>query len=190
MSLDFFQGREAFHQGNAAFGVATNGQAIQWIQEMGGEDHVGIMRIPAFGESAMAGGLNDQSHSWGIPVFSSHKQEAADFLVFTHTPERLKRWYELTKNIPADDRFDPAWLGTQTEKDFYQYLVEASIPYPEGYIPVQVDEEGLYAAVQSIFSGGTPQDAAQLMEDAAEKWRSLDPSGVTNFTNWAAEFTP
>lgn len=189
MSLDFFQGREAFHQGNAAFGLATNGQAVQWIEEMGGEDHVGIMRFPQFGAGEMAGGLNVQSHSFAIPEFAEDKQAAADFLVFMHSPERLSRWYELTKNFPADDRFDPGVLQTQTEKDLFQYLLEDAIPWSEIYIPVQVDEEGVYPAVQMIFSGNTPDEAAQTIEDAANKWRSIDPSGLEDFTQWATQFT-
>lgn len=189
MSLDFFQGRESFHQGEAAFGLATNGQAIQWIEEMGGEDHVGIMRYPLFGSGEMAGGLNVQSHSFAIPEFAVDKQEAADFLVYMHTPERSKRWYELTKNIPADDRFDPSALGSETEKSFYAYLLEDSIPWAEIYIPVQVDEEGVWTAAQMIFSGGTVAEAAQHIEDTAAKWRSIDPTGLENFIEWASQFT-
>jgi ABC-type glycerol-3-phosphate transport system substrate-binding protein len=189
MSLDFFQGREAFHQGNAAFGLATNGQAIQWINDMGGEEHVGIMRFPAFGTGAMAGGLNVQTHSFAIPEFAKNKEEAADLLMFMHTPERLTRWYELTSNFPADDRFDSSVLKTQTEKDLFQYMTDDSIPWAEIYIPVQVDEEGVYSAVQMIYSGGTPDQAAQTIEDAAAKWRSVDPSGVKSFTEWGSEFT-
>ncbi len=189
MSLDFFQGREAFHQGKAAFGLATNGQAIQWINDMGGEEHVGIMRFPEFGSGSMSGGLNVQTHSFAIPKFAKNKQEAADFLVFMHTPDRLKRWYELTKNFPADDRFDPSVIQTQSEKDVYQYLTDDSIPYAEIYIPVQVDTEGVYSAVQKVFSGGTADEAAQMIEDTAQKWRTVDPSGVTEFENWAKEFS-
>ncbi len=189
MSLDFFQGREAFHQGNAAFGLATNGQAIQWIEEMGGEDHIGVMRFPAFGNGAMAGGLNVQTHSFAIPEFSPNKQEAADFLMFMHTPDRLQRWYELTNNLPADDRFDPSILKTSAEKYLYQYLQDDSIPWSEIYIPVQVDEEGVYAAVQAIYSGRTPAEAAQMIENAAAKWRSVDPVGVDDFIKWATDYS-
>ena len=48
-----------------------------------------------------------------------------------------------------------------------------------------VDSEGMYAATQMIFSGNTAQEAAQYMEDTADKWRTMDPNGVENFKNWA-----
>ena len=188
MSYDFYQGRESFLRGESAMGLATNGQAIQWIEEMGGEDKVGIMNIPILGDGELAGKLNNQSHSFAIPEFSEHKQEAADFLVFTHQPEQLKSWYEHTKNIPCDDRFDEAWLETESEKQIYEQLLTNSVPYPEIFIPAMVDQEGMYAATQMIFSGSTPDEAAQFMEDVADKWRSMDPTGVENFENWAKEY--
>lgn len=185
MSYDFFQGRESFLRGESAMGLATNGQAIQWIEEMGGEDKVGIMNIPVMGDGALAGKLNNQSHSFAIPKFSKNQQAAADFLVFTHQPEQLKSWYQHTKNIPCDDRFDPAWLETESEKQIYDQLLNNSSPYAEIFIPAMVDSEGMYAATQMIFSGNTAQEAAQYMEDTADKWRTMDPNGVENFKNWA-----
>ncbi len=188
MSYDFFQGRESFLRGESAMGLATNGQAIQWIEEMGGEEKVGIMNIPVMGNGALAGKLNNQAHSFAIPKFSKHQQEAADFLVFTHQPEQLESWYQLTKNIPCDDRFDPAWLTTDSEREIYEQLANNGIPYAEIYIPAMVDSEGMYAAVQMVFSGSTAQEAAEYMESVAAKWRAMDPEGVNNFNKWAEDY--
>lgn len=188
MSYDFYQGRESFLRGESAMGLATNGQAIQWIEEMGGEEKVGIMNVPVMGDGKLAGKLNNQSHSFAIPSFAKHKKEAADFLVFTHQPEQLESWYKHTKNIPCDDRFDEKWLETESEKQIYQELMTNSVPYPEIFIPAMVDQEGMYAATQMIFSGSTPKEAAQYMEDTAEKWRSMDAAGVENFTNWGKSY--
>jgi hypothetical protein len=80
-------------------------------------------------------------------------------------------------------------LKTQAEKDFYSYLNKNAVPWAEIYIPVQVDEEGVWSATQLIFSGGTPDEAAQRIEDTADKWRSLDASGVEKFTKWSSQFT-
>lgn len=189
MSYDFFQGRESFLRGESAMGLATNGQAIQWIKEMGGEEKVGIMSIPVMGSGSLAGKLNNQSHSFAIPKFSRNQQEAADFLVFTHQPEQLKSWYELTKNIPCDDRFDTAWLETESERQIFDELLNNSLPYAEIFIPVMVDSEGMYAATQMIFSGSPADEAAAYMEGVAQKWRTMDPDGVENFKNWAEVYT-
>jgi ABC-type glycerol-3-phosphate transport system substrate-binding protein len=188
MSLDFFQGRELFHQGKAGFGVATNGQAIQWIEDMGGDEVVDIMKVPVMGNGKLAGKINNQSHSFCIPSFAKHKREAADFLIFMHQPEQLSRWYQITRNIPCDDRFDTSVLSTQVEKKFYDYLVSDPCLFPGIYIPVMVDVEGSYAAGQLIFSGGSVDEAAQLIEDVAEKWRKTDPEGLEQFIEWAKEY--
>ena len=188
MSLDFFQGRELFLRGEAGFGVATNGQAIQWIEDMGGEDVVDIMKVPVKANGALAGKVNNQSHSFCIPSFAKHKREAADFITFMHQPEQLKRWYEITRNIPCDDRFDTSVLSSNVEKKFYDYLVSEPTSFPGIYIPVMVDIEGSYAAGQLIFSGGTVDEAAQLVEDSAEKWRETDPEGLEQFKEWAKEY--
>ena len=188
MSYDWYQGRESFLRGESAMGLATNGQAIQWINEMGGEDVAGIINIPVMGDGAMAGKLNNQAHSFAIPEFSKHKQEAADFLVFMHQPEQLKSWYEHTKNFPCDDRFDTSWISTASEKQIYNELLNNSCIYPELYIPAQVDSEGVYAALQSLFDNGTPESASQMIEDTAEKWRSMNKFEFEGFEDWAANF--
>ena len=51
-----------------------------------------------------------------------------------------------------------------------------------------VDIEGSYAAGQLIFSGGTVDEAAQLVEDSAEKWRETDPEGLEQFKEWSKEY--
>ena len=42
----------------------------------------------------------------GITAWTKHPQEAADFIMFMHTPERLAAWFKATGAFPADDRFD------------------------------------------------------------------------------------
>ncbi len=189
MSNDFPSGRESFLRGEAAMGLVTNGQALQWIEDMGGEDKVGIMRIPSYGDGAMSGKQNVQSQAFGIPEFSEHKEEAADFIVFMHQPEQLESFYELTKNFPADDRFDAECLSTESEKFLWDYLLEDSTVYPSLYIPSMVHSQGNYAAAQMVLSGDTPDKAAQYVEDIAAEWRSMSPEEVEHFKDWAKNYT-
>ena len=105
-----------------------------------------------------------------------------------HQPEQLKSWYEHTKNFPCDDRFDTSWISTASEKQIYNELLNNSCIYPELYIPAQVDSEGVYAALQSLFDNGTPESASQMIEDTAEKWRSMNKFEFEGFEDWAANF--
>lgn len=185
MSNDFPSGRESFLRGEAAMGLVTNGQALQWIEDMGGEEKVGIMKIPAYGNGKMAGKQNVQSQAFGIPTFSKHKEEAAEFIIFMHQPEQLESFYDLTKNFPADDRFDPECLSTECEKFLWDYVVKDSTIYPSLYIPSMVHSQGNYAAAQMVLSGDTPENAAKYVEDIAEEWRSMSPEEVDHFKDWA-----
>lgn len=188
MSNDFPSGRESFLRGESAMGLVTNGQALQWIEDMGGEDKVGIMRIPAYGDGAMAGKQNVQSQAFGIPEFSKNKEEAADFIVFMHQPEQLKSFYELTKNFPADDRFDSDTLSSESEKFLWDYLLNDSTVYPSLYVPSMVHSQGNYAAAQMVLSGSTAKEAAQYVEDIAEEWRKMSPDECEHFKDWAESY--
>lgn len=185
MSNDFPSGRESFLRGESAMGLVTNGQGMQWIEEMGGDEKVGVMRIPMFSDGEMAGKQNVQSQAFGIPKFSQHKEEAADFLVFTHQPQQLKRFYELTRNFPADDRFDPDSLKLEGEKFLWDYMLEDSTIYPSLYIPSMVNSQGNYAAAQMVLSGKTAQEAAEHIEKTAEEWRQMSPDEYDNFVKWS-----
>lgn len=185
MSNDFPSGRESFLRGESAMGLVTNGQGMQWIEEMGGDEKVGVMRIPEFSDGDMAGKQNVQSQAFGIPEFSQHKEEAADFLVFTHQPQQLKRFYELTKNFPADDRFDPDSLQLEGEKFLWDYMLEDSTIYPSLYIPTMVNSQGNYAAAQMVLSGKTAKEAAEQIENTAKEWRQMSPDEYDNFVKWS-----
>ena len=185
MSNDFPSGRESFLRGESAMGLVTNGQGMQWIEEMGGDEKVGVMRIPEFSDGDMAGKQNVQSQAFGIPEFSQHKEEAADFLVFTHQPQQLKRFYELTKNFPADDRFDPDSLQLEGEKFLWDYMLEDSTIYPSLYIPTMVNSQGNYAAAQMVLSGKTAKEAAEQIENTAKEWRQMSPDEFDNVVKWS-----
>ena len=185
MSNDFPSGRESFLRGESAMGLVTNGQGMQWIEEMGGDEKVGVMRIPEFSDGDMAGKQNVQSQAFGIPEFSQHKEEAADFLVFTHQPQQLKRFYELTRNFPADDRFDPDSLQLEGEKFLWDYMLEDSTIYPSLYIPTMVNSQGNYAAAQMVLSGKTAKEAAEQIENTAKEWRQMSPHEYDNFVKWS-----
>ena len=106
MSLDLDQGVRQFWEGNAAMAFGTDGMIKQALTDVG-EDKVGVMRTPKWGTGTLADAGNaTQSISFLITKWSKHPQEAADFLTFMHTPDRLTSWYKHTGVIAADSRFD------------------------------------------------------------------------------------
>ena len=106
MSLDLDQGVRAFGQGKGAMTFTTDGMLATAMKDLG-EAKVGVMRPPKLGTGTLADAGNaTQSISHFVTSWSAHPQEAADFLQFMHTPERLTAWYKATGVVPADDRFD------------------------------------------------------------------------------------
>jgi hypothetical protein len=58
----------------------------------------------------------------------------------------------------------------------------------ENYNPPQIDSEANLKAGQLIFSGsGTPQEAAQLWQSVAQRWRTQNPDDLKNWQNWHPE---
>ena len=121
----------------------------------------------------------------GITKQSKNPQAAADFLMFLHTPEILKSWYDATGIIPADKRFTADNLTDPIIKQLFGIKTTGPQVWLENFIPGQVDAEGDLAAGEMIFSqSGTPEDAAALWESAAETWRTQHPDELEKWKNW------
>jgi len=186
MSLDLDQGVRLFAQGKGAMTFTSDGMLATAMKDLG-EDKVGVMRPPKLGTGALADAGNaTQSISHFVTSWSPNPQEAADFLQFMHTPDRLTAWYKATGVVAADDRFD-ATLVTIPQ---LQKMAKAETTGPqvwlENWIPPQIDGDADLPAGQMIFSGsGTPADAAALWERTAATWRSAHPDELANWQQLA-----
>jgi ABC-type glycerol-3-phosphate transport system substrate-binding protein len=185
MSLDLSQGAQAFSQGKGAMAWGTDGMIKQALNDLGA-DKVGVMRTPKLGTGAMADtGNATQSITFFITKWSQHPQEAADFLAFLHTPDRLDSWYKHTGVIAADARFDRSVVTDPVLKQMVEWETTGPQVWLENFLPGQIDSDGDLPAGQMIFSqSGTPADAAELWQRAAETWRNQHPDELTNWQNW------
>jgi ABC-type glycerol-3-phosphate transport system substrate-binding protein len=185
MSRDLSYGNDLFSQGQVAMAFGTDGFLAQSQKDLGAEK-VGIMRIPKWGDGELAEfGNATQSISFLITKQSEHPQEAADFLMYLHTPEVLNSWYEATGITPADKRFDSSLVTDSAQQLMYQFKTNGPQVWLENFIPGQIDADGDLAAGELIFSqNGTPEEAAQTWERAAETWRSQHPDELERWKNW------
>jgi ABC-type glycerol-3-phosphate transport system substrate-binding protein len=186
MSLDLDQGVRAFGQGKGAMTFTSDGMLATAMKDLG-EDKVGVMRPPKLGTGALADAGNaTQSISHFVTSWSAHPQDAADFLQFMHTPDRLTAWYKATGVVPADDRFDSALVTVPQLQSMAKAETTGPQVWLENWIPPQIDGEGDLPAGQMIFSGsGTPADAAALWERTAATWRSAHPEELANWQQLA-----
>ena len=141
----------------------------------------------SWGTGALADAGNaTQSISHFVTSWSPHPQEAADFLQFMHTPDRLTAWYKATGVVAADDRFDSSLVTVPQLQAMAKVETTGPQVWLENWIPPQIDGEADLPAGQMIFSGsGTPADAAELWERIAQTWRSAHPDELANWQQLA-----
>jgi hypothetical protein len=91
--------------------------------------------------------------------------------------------------IPGDDRFDTNILTDPLQKRLAdmiysgykngKYFIDSFIPYPimgDGMIPASQE-----LVVQQI----SPEDGAKKTEEAAVKWREMNPEALAKYIKWA-----
>ncbi len=185
MSLDLDQGVRLFWEGKAAMAFGTDGMIKQATVDLG-EDKVGVMQTPKWGTGKLADAGNaTQSISFLITKWSKHPQEAADFLTFMHTPERLTSWYTHTGVVPADARFDRALVTNPALKKMVEFETTGPQVWLENFLPGQIDGDADLIAGQMIFAqSGSPEDVAKLWQSVAETWRNQHPDELKNWQNW------
>jgi ABC-type glycerol-3-phosphate transport system substrate-binding protein len=185
MSLDLDQGVRLFWEGKAAMAFGTDGMIKQALTDLS-EDKVGVMQTPKWGTGKLADAGNaTQSISFLITKWSKHPQEAADFLTFMHTPDRLTSWYKHTGVIAADARFDRNLVTSPALKQMMEGETTGPQVWLENFLPGQIDSDADLTAGQMIFAqSGSPEDVAKLWQSVAETWRNQHPDELKNWQNW------
>ncbi|MFV0252810.1 MAG: ABC transporter substrate-binding protein [Beutenbergiaceae bacterium] len=184
-SLELYQAQERFVAGEAAMTVVAGSDAANMAEQAGGPETIEIVAMPQWADGPLSGQIASSSQTLGISSWTEYPQVAADFIQFLHTPEQLQAWYDATGVLPADDRFD---TSVAADDPFRSALFEAGrsgVPYLENFIPAQLDSDAVFANVQLVLSGDmAPADAAQAMQDTADRLRQTDRELVDNFTAW------
>lgn len=183
-SIDYQQGQDLFVRGQAAMILGNDTFLKGWAKDLGW-DNIGVMRVPTYGKGKLAGAYVVTAQGWGITSWSKHPREAADFLRFMHTPERLNAWYVETGVLPADKRLDTALIQQPVLKQIYEWDLTVAGPNLENFIPSLMDEQANFAGAQLLFAGKkTPAELAKLTDSTLTKWREQNPQAVKNFENW------
>ena len=186
-SLDLNNGWKVFPQGRAAMSWTTDGNAVDWIKQLGGDAHVGAMKTPVFGSGTLAPYYDaTQSSSVFITSWSKVKKEAADFLRFLHGRQSMDDFYSMTGGFPADDRFDTSLISDSVAKQLWQWDTTGTQVWLENYLPPQVDQNADIAAGEMVTSkSGTPAEAAKLWETVVNQWQSQHPDELKSYKEWA-----
>jgi multiple sugar transport system substrate-binding protein len=183
-SVELYASMDNFIQGKAAFTLAVSGTILSWREKMG-EENIGIMLPPAFGTGAYAKSICTGTHGLGIPALAKQKEEAAEFLKFLHTTERLNAYYEKTGALVADDRLDLNLITSPLTKSMLEMLQKYPDVHYGNIAPQQLDFEGVEPVLQLLLSGDTTvEEAAKQMDNTIEKWRALNPDMLEKYIEW------
>ena len=184
-SVELYQAQQKFVDGKAAMTITAGPDAPNFAKKAGGDDKVQIMAMPAWSDGPLAGKMGTTSQTLGITKWSKYPQVAADFLKFTHTPERLNAWYAATGSMPADDRFDLSQVSSASTKALFESAINGA-PYLENFIPAQLDTDAVFKNVQLVLKGTmSAADAASDMQAVMDRLRKSDRKLVDNFTAWS-----
>lgn len=185
-SLDLNNGWKLFPEGKAAMSWTTDGNAVTWLKQMGGDAHVGVMKTPVFGSEQLATAYDaTQSSSVFITSWSKHKQQAADFLVFLHSKQSMDNFYTTTGGFPADNRFDSALITDPVIKQLWQWDTTGPQVWLENYLPPMVDQNADIAGGQMITAkSGTPTQVTSLWNTVVGQWRTQHPDELKSYQNW------
>ncbi len=185
-SVDLYQGQQLWSDGKAAMTIAAGTDVRKFLTEVGA-DKVEVGAMPPYGDGPGAGKLGSTSQTLGVTSFSEHQPEAADFIRFLHTPERLQAFYEATGAFPADDRFDSAAITEPQLKSLYELAADGA-PYLENFMPAELDAKANFAFSQLLLGGKLePQTAAEDTEAAMARIRTTQPDLLANFKKWSGQ---
>ena len=184
-SVTLQNGFVPFAQGKAGMTLQTDSAIVNYAKVLG-EKNIGIFRPPSIGSAKLGAYYDaDQSSTEMITSWSRHKHEAAMFLMFMHTPERLQALYNQTGAFPADDRFNLHAITDPLQKQMLNWDLSPYNIWLENFPPPQIDLNGDQVAGETITSkSGGPDTAAQLWERTARQWRVANPDSVKHFRAW------
>jgi len=184
-SLNYQDGQDLFVQGKAAMIFGNDTFLKGWADTIGW-DKMDAMLVPKYASGGLADDYIVTAQGWGITSWSEHPQEAADFLKFMHTQERLNAFYQDTGVFPADNRLDTSLISQPLLQKIFEWDSSIAGPNLENFIPSMLDAESNFAGTQLLFTGdNTPDELAQMAEDVITKWREQNPEQLKNFESWA-----
>ena len=186
-SLELYQAQEQMVAGKAAMTVTAGSDVTKFVKKVG-VAKVGAMAMPKWGNGPYAGKLGSTSQTMGITAWTKHPKEAASFIMFMHTPERMSSWFKTTGAFPADDRFNTKLITLPQQKVLFD-LVRKGSPYLENFIPPELDAKAMFGQSQLLLGGNTTAaKAAAETEKIAERIRRTQRKLIANFQKWAASY--
>jgi raffinose/stachyose/melibiose transport system substrate-binding protein len=187
-SLQLYQGIQLFDTGKASMCFNTT-PAIPNSQKQLGAANVGFMMLPRFGKGQMAKYPILDTQGFGIPSKGHDHGDAAKLLDFMHSPERLQAMWKLSKQIPADSRFDGSVIDVPLIRAVQKkWIAGKHNVYIADLMPTKFWTDAMFVASQKILAGSlTGNQAADLAHNVTNTWKQQNPDMVSNYKTWGRD---
>jgi multiple sugar transport system substrate-binding protein len=184
-SRQLYQGIQLFDTGKASM-CLNNSPALPNSMKQLGRDNVGLMVFPVFGHGKMAGKPVLDTQGFGIPKKAGDPHTAGKLIDFMHSKDRLQAYWKLSKQIPADDRFDPSVIDVPLLKQVYRkWIAGKHVVYIADMMPTKFWTDAMFVASQKILAGTlTGAKSGDLAAQVTQTWKQQNPLLVHNFTTW------
>ena len=188
VSLELYQGIQLYDTGKAAMCFNTT-PAIPNSQKQLGAEKVGYMVMPVFGSGSMAGTPITDTQGFGIPAKAEDKENAAAFLEFMHSKERVDAMWELATQIPANTTFDGSVIDDPLLKTIDENWVAGDTNvYIADLMPTLFWTDAMFVNSQRILGGkSTGEQAGELAAEVTEKWKKQNPDLLENYKKWSED---
>ena len=187
-SLELYQGIQLFDDGKSAMCFNTT-PAIPNSQQKLGADNVGYMVMPTFGQGSMAGIPILDTQGFGIPTKAKDPQSAAMFIDFMHTPESLQAMWTLSKQVPADTRFDASVIDVPLIKQIHEkWIAGQNNVYIADLMPSLFWTDAMFVISQKILGGSMKgSESGDYAAKITQKWKKQNPDQVKHYTTWGKD---
>jgi raffinose/stachyose/melibiose transport system substrate-binding protein len=185
LSIDLFTAINKVVTGEIATTQNVGAVIPSHIAQIG--DRVGLMVMPTFGQGPLAGIPITDSQGFGIPTATEHKAEAADFLMYMQSPDRLNAFWEINHYFPSNTSWDASAIDDPVLQQLWDVWVGAKTNvYVPNLMPGLFWTDAMFVASQEIIAGNmTGEQAGEQNAGVAEQWRALNPDLVENYRIYA-----
>jgi multiple sugar transport system substrate-binding protein len=187
-SLDFISGIDLFSTGEVAMVMVVQPMVRQYVDLLG-EDVVGVMKTPEpYIQGELSGAVPIPAMPLALAANAPYTEVAADVLRFIHTADRVNALYAHSTAMQANDLFDPTLVTDPRDQKIAQWFLESpSYTYNWHYTP-QIEGEAFTIGQLLVAGEITYEEAGQMMDEAAAKWREDNPEMVEVFRDVAEDW--
>jgi multiple sugar transport system substrate-binding protein len=184
-SRQLYQGIQLFDTGKASMCLNSSPALPNSMKQLG-KDNVGLMVFPVFGKGKMAGVPILDTQGFGIPAKAHDPHSAAKFIDFMHSPDRLQAYWTLSKQIPADDRFNASVIDVPLLKAVHKkWIAGKHAVYIADMMPTKFWTDAMFVASQKILAGTLKgSQSGTLANQVTQTWKQQNPLLVHNYGIW------